>query len=173
MPDKTEDIYEQWREVMTYDADSLRAVALFLNKHKKNREFMKQASAEMGRNARNMARAVDYFKPFFTGEHTAVYIADDYLRLFAYAQLNRETAMELFKINKFDYPLYVIRERVAAAKPKRERKATLETRIAVKMVNALPDGDVPAEFARGIEYLKQKVCQEPEIERAIKKVLSI
>lgn len=128
--DKTEELYQQLHECMHYDAASLRALALLLNANKKNREFMRFASAELGRNARNMARAVDYFALYFIGQNAEKHTADDFLRLFAYAQLKHEAAMELFAKNKFDYPLYVIRERVAAAKPQRERKPTLAERCA-------------------------------------------
>lgn len=125
------ELYAKLHECMGYNASALRAQALLLNAGKKNRTFMKMASAEMGRNARHRARAVDYFEPYFVlTEPSDVLTVDQYLSLFAYASLPHEAAIECFAANKFDFPLYVIRERIAAMKTKRGKVPTLAERCA-------------------------------------------
>jgi hypothetical protein len=116
----TDTEYKEFQQLRLYDGASLGALALWLNSKKKNRELMKAVSAEMGRNARHWARAVDYFKPFFIeGEHGS----HEYLVLFELAKLPHEQATTQFANVKFDYPLWRVREIVDAAKPKRTAKS--------------------------------------------------
>ncbi len=125
-----DELYRQLQECIGYNAAALRATALFLNQHKSNREFMQAASAEMGRNARNWARAVDYFPGFFqtdAPQFTETQTADNVLKLFAFASLKKEQAHTLFREYGFNYPLHVIRARIAAARAEQrgEKRATL------------------------------------------------
>lgn len=115
--------YQQFQELQHFDAASLRALALWLNTKKKNAALMKAVTAEMGRNARHMARAVDYFPPYFQDnivseiyEDTNPAIANDYLMLFEYAKAKREVATTLFAKYRFTTPLYQLRDIVNDAR---------------------------------------------------------
>ncbi len=117
-PEMTDAEYAEFQELQHYDAASLRALALWLNQKKRNAALMKAVSAEMGRNARHLARAVDYFPPYFdvTGPYRDLATnAADYLKLFEYAKLKREAATELFARHKFALPIYILRETIKSA----------------------------------------------------------
>jgi hypothetical protein len=143
----TDQEYAEFQQLLHFDAASLRALALWLNSKRKNHALMKASSAEMGRNARHLARAVDFFRPHFTDEFYYMNrTASEYLMLFEFAKLKRELAGVLFAKYHFSTPLYLLRQVIENAKPKRvscDKEASLAERCerVRSMAQAWKDGE--------------------------------
>lgn len=93
-----ESLYAQVEEIAKYDALSLRAMALWAHEHVKDKDAMRIASFVWQRNARYMARAVEWFDGFFKDDPDPEVIpttTDDYLSLFTIATLPKERAEQL------------------------------------------------------------------------------
>ena len=127
----TEQEYLEYQQISHYDAASLRALALWLNTKKRNRALMTAITAESGRNARHLARAVDYFLPHFDDPTFAdERTAREYLALFEYAKWKKADAMAMFARFRFTKGVWELRQIKAdwdaakkAAKPAKPKPA--------------------------------------------------
>lgn len=134
-----ETLYHEAEQVGGYNALALRAMALWAHEHKADKEAMRIASFVWQRNARIMAKAVERFpKDFETDGHGA----DDYLSLFAMAQLSRADAAILAK-ERIDKTLaaWQVRERVDTLKKRttRQRAKPKDDTLAEQIATIIAD----------------------------------
>lgn len=158
--------YAQLDELLGLDAAGLRALALFLNLNKKSRARMTGATKEMERNARHLARAVDFFRPYFTEPEHYLATASQYLTLFKLAKLNREKATALFAKIRFDYPLYRVDEFVAEQNTRKKRKPSLAERCA-QLVRAWRGMIGDLELGHGFRISANDLAAVPEVKRIL------
>lgn len=158
--DKTEELYAEALELAGYNAMALKAMCLWAYEHIQDKAAMKAASAAWGRNARNFAKAVDYF-----GEIDEHQSTDDILSLIAISSLPFEDANKIYDdMQDKTLTYWQVRERVAAAKPRRERKLSLAVRVAyfIHAWECIDDKDVsPGHFLTAIADI-------PEVAKVLK-----
>ncbi len=164
--------YAEFQQLQHFDAASLCALALWLNKKKKNAALMKALSAEMGRNARHLARAVDFFPPYF--DNFLEITANNYLTLFEYAKWKREDATALFGTYGFTRTLYQLREIMTEAKANGNsaaHKPTLAEQI-IDIVDKYSSTAVKAKYTAAYDALNDitdELAALPAVKSALAK----
>jgi len=148
-PPMTEQEFAEYQQLKHYDAASLRAMALWLNTKKTRARLMEETSLDLGRNTRSLARAVDFFRPHFTGEGCLQRTAEEYLMLFEYAKFNRETATGLYAEYGFTKPLYTLKQITGAlldAKRDKKKPARITDKQMLNWLDQFFEGDLRAEI---------------------------
>src|SRR5262245_17495499 len=83
-------------EIARYNTLSLLAMAQWAYEHRKDKESMTAASAVWERNARHLAKAVEYFG-LFDKDYANIYTPNQFLSMFAIAALPKDRAAILAK----------------------------------------------------------------------------
>ena len=155
---RNEMLYDKLKSLLDDNAEHKKALAILLYENRKNREFIEQASIDLGRDAKKIAKSVKLFPFAYEDETLSVH---EYNCLWLYARLSRKLALELYDKLRTTLPLYELAERIREAKPQREKKESLAKRVASHVQ------DYKDDTTSGHCDRLRDIADEPEIAKEI------